>query len=120
LNPAQLLSPNMPKSPKSLRQKMPLELVPLENIVENLRTFKEPEEIDFIQKAAEIGDRAFEYVAGRLKTGMTEKEIAWALEKHMRENSSGSVPFEVIVGQAPTAPCRMLNRRTVRLRHMNR
>jgi Xaa-Pro aminopeptidase len=32
---------------------------------------------------------------------MTEKEIAWALEKHMRENSSGSVPFEIIVGAGP-------------------
>ena len=81
--------------------KLPLELISLENIVEKLRTFKEPEEIDFIQKAAEIGDRAFEYVAGRLKTGMTEKEIAWALEKNMRENSSGSIPFEVIVGAGP-------------------
>jgi Xaa-Pro aminopeptidase len=81
--------------------KLPLELVPLENVVERLRTFKEPEEIDFIQKAAEIGDRAFDYVAGRLKTGMTEKEIAWALEKHMRENGSGSMPFEIIVGAGP-------------------
>jgi Xaa-Pro aminopeptidase len=79
-------------------QKLPFEPVPLENVVENLRTIKEPEEIAFIQKAADIGDRAFEYVAGRLKTGMTEKEIAWTLEKHMRENGSGSMPFEVIVG----------------------
>ena len=32
---------------------------------------------------------------------MTEKEIAWALEKYMRENGSQSVPFEVIVGAGP-------------------
>jgi Xaa-Pro aminopeptidase len=32
---------------------------------------------------------------------MTEKEIAWALEKHMRENGSGSMPFEIIVGAGP-------------------
>ena len=80
---------------------MPLEPVPLENMVEKLRTFKEPGELNLIQKAAEISDRAFEAVAGRLKTGMTEKEIAWALEKHMRENGSGSMPFEIIVGAGP-------------------
>ncbi len=82
-------------------KKLALEIMPLENMVEKLRTFKEPEELALIQKAAEIDDRAFEYVAGRLKTGMTEKEIAWALEKHMRENGSGSMPFEVIVGAGP-------------------
>jgi Xaa-Pro aminopeptidase len=80
---------------------MPLEPVPLANMVEKLRAFKEPEELAFIQKAAQISDRAFEYVAGSLKIGMTEKEIAWALEKHMRENGSGSMPFEIIVGAGP-------------------
>ena len=79
-------------------QKLPLELIPMENVVENLRSIKEPEEITLIRKAAEIGDAAFEYVADRLKTGMTEKEIAWSLEKYMRENGSQSMPFEVIVG----------------------
>jgi Xaa-Pro aminopeptidase len=82
-------------------QKLPLEMVPTENVVEGLRSIKEPEEIAFIQKAAEIGDRAFEYIAERLKTGMTEKEIAWALEKYMRENGSQNIPFEVIVGAGP-------------------
>lgn len=79
----------------------PVELVPLENVVESLRSIKEPEEIALIQQAAEIGDNAFEYVARRMRPGMTEKEVAWMLEKHMRENGSKSVPFEVIVGAGP-------------------
>ena len=82
-------------------RKILLEMVPLENVVENLRSIKEPEEIAYIRKAAEIGDRAFEYVTDRLKIGMTEKEIAWALEKYMREAGSQSIPFEVIVGAGP-------------------
>jgi Xaa-Pro aminopeptidase len=81
--------------------KIPLELVPTENVVEHLRTIKEPAEIAFIRKAVEIGDRAFAYVTDRLKVGMIEKEIAWALEKHMRENGSQRMPFEVIVGAGP-------------------
>ena len=82
-------------------QKLPLELVPTENVVEKMRSIKEPEEIIFIEKAAEISDCAFEYVTDRLKIGMTEKEIAWTLEKYMRENGSQSMPFEVIVGAGP-------------------
>ena len=83
------------------RQKIQLELVTLENVVENLRTIKEPEEIAKIRKAAEISDRAFESVADNLKPGMTEKEIAWMLEKYMREAGSLSIPFEIIVGAGP-------------------
>ena len=79
-------------------QQLPLELKALENVVENLRSIKEPEEIEFIRKAAGIGDHAFNYVSERMKPGMTEKQIAWALEKQMRENGSGTLPFEVIVG----------------------
>jgi Xaa-Pro aminopeptidase len=82
-------------------QKLELELVPLENTVEKLRTIKEPEEIANIQKAAEISDHAFEYVIDRLKIGMTEKEVAWALEKCMREAGSQIIPFEIIVGAGP-------------------
>jgi Xaa-Pro aminopeptidase len=75
-----------------------VELVPLENVVESLRAIKEPEEIAFIQTAAEIGDQAFEYVTERLTPGMTELQVAWMLESCMRESGSQSVPFEVIVG----------------------
>ncbi len=85
---------NIHKSWKSYRsQKIQLELVPLENVVENLRTIKEPEEIAKIRKAAEISDRAFESVADNLKPGMTEKEIAWMLEKYMRE--AGSLEYSL-------------------------
>jgi Xaa-Pro aminopeptidase len=84
-------------------QKLKLELVPLENVVENLRAIKETEEIACIYKAAEIADRAIEYVTDRLKSGMTEKEIAWALEKYMRQNGSQSMPFEIIVAAGPNS-----------------
>ncbi len=56
--------------------KLQMEFAALEGVVENLRAIKEPEEIEYIKKAAEIGDKAFEYVIDRLKVGMTEKEIA--------------------------------------------
>ena len=78
-----------------------LRLVPLENTVEVLRGVKEPEEIENIQHAAEIADRAFDTVTAKLKPGVTELQIAWQLEKYMREAGSQSMPFEVIVAAGP-------------------
>jgi Xaa-Pro aminopeptidase len=80
-----------------------LRLVPLEGTVENLRAIKEHEEIALIQKAAEIADNAFNTVVEKLKPGVTEKEIAWRLEKAMREADSQALPFEVIVASGPNS-----------------
>ena len=79
-------------------QQSPLELVPVDGLVESLRSVKEPEEIELITRAAEISDNAFEYVAGMIHVGMTEMEVAWELERFMREHGSQTMPFEIIVG----------------------
>ncbi|MFC1955214.1 M24 family metallopeptidase [Chloroflexota bacterium] len=76
----------------------PLELVPVNGLVESLRAVKEPGEIELITKAAEITDSAFAYIEGMIHTGMTEIEVAWELEKFMREHGSQTMPFEIIVG----------------------
>ncbi len=34
---------------------------------------------------------------------MTEKEVAWEIEKFMRENGSQSIPFDVIVASGPNS-----------------
>jgi Xaa-Pro aminopeptidase len=78
-------------------------LVPLENVVEKIRGIKETEELANIQRAAEISDQAFESVTKNIKPGTTELEIAWKLEKYMREHGSQSMPFEVIVGAGPNS-----------------
>ena len=81
----------------------PLELVPVDGLVESLRAVKEPEEIELITRAAEISDNAFEYIEGVIHTGMTEMEVSWELEKFMRENGSQAMPFEIIVGSGPNS-----------------
>jgi Xaa-Pro aminopeptidase len=78
-------------------------LVPLSSLMESLRTVKDAAEIGLISKAAEITDKAFEQVSGDIKAGMTEKQVAWALEKSMRENGSQALPFDIIVGSGPNA-----------------
>jgi len=74
-----------------------VKLVTTDNLVESLRAIKEPEEIELITKAIEISDRAIEYIKDIIHDGMSEQEIAWEIEKFMRENGSQSLPFDVIV-----------------------
>jgi Xaa-Pro aminopeptidase len=85
------------------KTKSHIKLFPTEGLVEGIRSVKEPEEIEFIRKAAEITDAAFEDVEPKIKAGMTEKQVAWELEKALRETGSQSLPFEIIVGSGPNA-----------------
>lgn len=81
----------------------PLKLIPQEGLVESLRIIKEPEEIELIARAAAIGDKAFEHVESIIRPGMTEKQVAWEIEKHLREHDSQSVSFDVIVAAGANA-----------------
>lgn len=78
-------------------------LVPTEGIVETLRAVKDPGEIEFIQKAADISDAAITHICDIIHAGMTELEIAWEIEKFMRENGSEAVPFDLIVASGPNS-----------------
>jgi len=80
-----------------------LKLVPVDGLVESLRGTKEPEEIELITRAVEIADNAFDYVTDRVQVGMTEKEVAWELEKYMREHGSQATPFDIIVASGPNS-----------------
>jgi len=80
-----------------------LKFVPLDELVESLRVVKEAEEIELITKAAEISDNAFQYIEETIHTGMSEKEVAWEMEKFMRENGSQDMPFEIIVASGPNS-----------------
>jgi Xaa-Pro aminopeptidase len=85
------------------KKKVATKLVPVNNLVETLRAVKEPEEIENIRKASAITDAAFEYVEKNIKASMTEKQLAWELEKALRERGSQSLPFDIIVGSGPNA-----------------
>ncbi|MFC1917628.1 M24 family metallopeptidase [Chloroflexota bacterium] len=78
-------------------------LIPTEGLVESLRAVKEPEEIALITRAASLTDKAFAYITGIIKPGSTEREIAWEMEKYLRENGSQGLPFDIIVASGPNA-----------------
>jgi Xaa-Pro aminopeptidase len=86
--------------------KLPLKLIPVDEMVESLRAVKEPEEIELIIRAAEITDAAIKYIQGKIHPGMTEMEVAWEIEKFLREKGSQTIPFDIIVasGQNSALP----------------
>jgi Xaa-Pro aminopeptidase len=82
---------------------MPIELVPVNNQIESLRMIKESEEIECIVEASKISDAAISHAENIMHSGMTEKELAWQIERFMRENGSQPVPFELIVAAGPNS-----------------
>lgn len=76
-------------------------LVPTPNLVESLRLFKEPGEIEALQKAVDLGDAAFTHVAERVEPGWTEKQVAWEIEKYVREHGGDGLSFDTIVAGGP-------------------
>src|SRR5690625_3473445 len=73
------------------------ELVPTNNIVEDLRKVKSDEEIAIMQEAAKIADDAFEHIKQFIKAGVSEREIAMELEFFMRKQGAASSSFDIIV-----------------------
>ena len=70
-------------------------------LVETFRQVKEPTEIERIEAAATIADRAFDHMLEFIRPGVTEAEIALELEFTMRRNGSDGMPFDPIVASGP-------------------
>jgi len=76
-------------------------LTSTQNLVESLRITKDAEELKQIELAARIADAALEDVVPAIEPGMTEKQVAWELEKSMREHGADSISFDTIVASGP-------------------
>ena len=80
-----------------LKQKYKVNLAETENIIEKLRAVKDSEEIENIKKACELTDNCFNYLLEFIKTGKTEKEIAFEIEMYFRNNGADGLAFDPIV-----------------------
>ncbi|NQW16100.1 MAG: aminopeptidase P family protein [Chloroflexi bacterium] len=76
-------------------------LIPTNGIGVGLRAVKDAQELALLTRAIEIGDKAFDDVSAQIKAGMTENEVAWEIEKSIREQGAESLSFETIVGSGP-------------------
>ncbi|MCL2706567.1 MAG: aminopeptidase P family protein [Dehalococcoidia bacterium] len=87
----------------TIAEPLGITLAPVNGIVETLRTIKDADELSLIQKAAAISDAAIEYIRSMGRAGMSELEVAWEIEKFMREHGSQAIPFDVIVAAGRNA-----------------
>jgi len=85
------------------RERPRLKLIGVDNLVEGLRAVKEPGEIALITEAAATADAAMKYIGDILDIGMTEQQIAWEVEKFIREKSGEPLSFETIVAAGSNA-----------------
>ncbi len=78
------------------------EWVPTSGLVLGLRAVKTPEEIEAIRRAIRVAEEAFDASVPRVEPGKTtEAELAWRLEKEMRERGAEKLAFETIVAAGP-------------------
>lgn len=73
------------------------EFNPADSLMSNLRIIKSDFEVIQIKKSLSIAEKAFSTIKETLKPGMTERSIAWQLEKKMRELGADGLSFPPIV-----------------------
>jgi Xaa-Pro aminopeptidase len=74
-----------------------VELLPLKGIMDELRLFKDADEIESIAKAASIADEAFTHILSFIKPGKTEIEVAVELEYFCKQKGATEMSFDSIV-----------------------
>ena len=72
-------------------------LVQQPSFITELRKTKDEAELKVMRESNRIAYLAYEYILPRVKTGMTECEVAAEMEKFMREHGATSTSFNTIV-----------------------
>lgn len=78
-------------------RKSPLRLISLSNPIRMIRAIKEPCEIDALKRAAELGSIGYDFVCTKLKSGITEVEVARELDIFWKRRGSKGVAFDSII-----------------------
>ncbi|KFM99200.1 aminopeptidase P family protein [Bacillus clarus] len=82
---------------KKLQKYVKAEMIPVCEIIENIRTIKDESEIETIKIAANIADEAFHHILQFLKPGICETDVRDELEFFMRKKGATSSSFQIIV-----------------------
>jgi Xaa-Pro aminopeptidase len=77
--------------------------VPLRDTAESLRQVKSDDELARITAAARITDLTVARVPLLARPGLTEKALAWELEKTMRDAGGDRPAFDIIVASGPNS-----------------
>ena len=82
-------------------QKLDAKLIPYNSKIAGFRGVKEPYELEKMRKAQAITDAAFAEILGRVKVGMTEKELCAELIYCLLKNGGEGLSFDPIVVSGP-------------------
>jgi Xaa-Pro aminopeptidase len=73
------------------------ELVPCDQVVEDLRAVKDADEIALIRAGGELCDAIYAWLADEGLAGRSEREVAWAIEQRARDLGADGPSFAPIV-----------------------
>jgi Xaa-Pro aminopeptidase len=85
------------------KSSMTVELVPLEDFIEKFRLIKSSREVEKTRRALDLAEQAFRRVVKTLTPGLTEKAVAWDMERNMREAGADDLSFPIIVAAGPNS-----------------
>ncbi|MBV8782159.1 MAG: aminopeptidase P family protein, partial [Phycisphaerae bacterium] len=92
--------PDKGKAGAKLKKKHPpheIELVPLEDVMVNLRKIKDDHEIDLIRKAVAVAEESFLAIRDEMKVGQSESYLAGLLILELRSRGASGSSFPPIV-----------------------
>jgi Xaa-Pro aminopeptidase len=75
----------------------------LRGVIEPLRVSKDEAELALIRQAQQITDETFTHLLGWLRPGLTEKAVAWEIQRFMVERGAETTSFPSIVASGPNA-----------------
>lgn len=78
-----------------------VEWVPQPDLIETLRSIKDPSEVEALIRAFKLAQRAYAGFLDRIEPGMTEVRMAGILELEMRKAGGEGVAFDTIVASGP-------------------
>ncbi len=77
--------------------KLTVEWVPTDSLVEGLREVKTPEEVALVRQSLALTEEVLAEVAKLLNPGLTERQVAWEIERRLREGGAAGLAFPPIV-----------------------
>lgn len=80
----------------SLKNKTGKKLHLTKGLIENIRVIKDSEELKNIKLACSLTDKTFTHIKSLIKIGVSEKQIAWEMEKFIKD-TGGELAFDTIV-----------------------
>lgn len=88
---------------QEMKEELGDRVVPVSDVVEELRVIKEPEELEHLRKAAAIGSEVFSELLPQLQAGMTERSVANFILSALREKGAEKESFDPIAVSGPNA-----------------